>query len=754
MAFEDTTNFLGRDSFRWWIGQVTDPKKGKWGDSLEKQKAKDKKDTYSLRCRVRIVGYHDCADDLPDEDLPMAHVLLPPNTTTVGGAGQTLQYQGGEVVVGFFADGDDAQQPVVFGTLFKQPYIGDKLKNREFNFKKQTCFVPYTPPDAVQNSGKHRYNEEWKSGNGNGEGNAENGGIKRSFTDGESVKTFAHNQKEQFTKIKSDPIIPCEDNEIAKISNTIKDFTQKLQTLQQLNEQSTYIDPVFGGLVDIQNEVRTTTNKLHNSVTKLVRRGRSWVIQDTFSKLSNTFKDNVPKPFQAQAGQAAKSLSDVIFCNFEKIQDELLDYLSKSLENMIGQIVDIPICGVENFLGDMFGQINNILDNSLGSMFEQLNNIQGGGIALPSETFSKAIKFANIITNVLDCDNLNCAEPTTFSTQNGVSKNIADSFGNIIDAAGINSLLDPLIDEIDGAIEATPTRPNCQTNVLKCGPPRVDFIGSSGQGASGTAVVNALGNIIGVAINGTGFGYKTPPLLSFFDGCDKGSAAGGYPQMGRVSPLIYNQSDSDNGLIPDGLNIGDIQRDANGNPIYVADPNGSELGVIGAVITSSGEGYLPNTTETDIDGNVKELVPDPNANYDGASSFVTSLVDVVVANIGSSYQDGDTVTVSGGTIDDATGVDETDAVTTTGGIRPGEAEVELKVQNGNIIGASVVNGGFGFTDLPELTINSDTGFGARLRPVLGFTKVEDANQLADTDIPFDRNLPQTTVVTVIDCIHK
>ena len=44
----------------------------------------------------------------------------------------------------------------------------------------------------------------------------------------------------------------------------------------------------------------------------------------------------------------------------------------------------------------MFGQINNIIDTSLGSMFGQLNNIQGGGIALPSKTFSKAIKFANI----------------------------------------------------------------------------------------------------------------------------------------------------------------------------------------------------------------------------------------------------------------------------------------------------------------------------------------------------------------------
>jgi len=59
---------------------------------------------------------------------------------------------------------------------------------------------------------------------------------------------------------------------------------------------------------------------------------------------------------------------------------------------------------------------------------------------------------------------------------------------------------------------------------------------------------------------------------------------------------------------------------------------------------------------------------------------------------------------------------------------------------------NVVNGGFGFTDLPDLVINSDTGAGARLKPVLKFTKVDDAAQLAQTT--------QDAVVTVISCIEK
>jgi len=770
-----TTNFIGKDPMQWWIGQVTDPDKGEWGDLLEKKQADDGEDIYAFRCRVRIVGYHGSDSDLPDKDLPLAHVLLPPNTTTTGGCGATMQYQGGEVVVGFFFDGVDGQQPVIFGTLFKQPFISDKITSAQFNASNQTDFKPYTPPKVRQRSGKQRQAPSSPWGGG--------------FSPGELVKTIAHKQKEASTNITFDNFTACEDNEISKISNTIKDFTRKMQTLQQLNEQNSYVDPIFGGIVDAQTEIKLTTNRIHNSMTKLIRRGRSWVIQETLDKLSTTLKDKTPKPLQAPAGQATNALIDTVFCNFEKIQDQLLGYLGKSLENMIGEVLDVPVCGVENFMSDMFGQMNNILDTSLGSMFEQLNNIQGGGIALPSATFTKAIKFANIITNVLDCDRQNCPENTTYSTKNGVSKAIADEFKTITDKMGLKAIGNPLLDSINDAIPAVPSRPDCNTNVLKCGPPRVDFIGGSGQGASGSAIVNALGNIIGVAINGTGFGFREPPLVSFFDSCDKGYGAGGFAKMGRVSPVRYTESDRQSDLlalsqlantdgvnanqiqkiIPDGKQVGDIVFDNDKNsvkitnvglnvtgsnlPVYIADPNGTELGVVGVVMTAPGQEYLPNTTEEDLDGNIKEILPDPNANYDGAVSYVTTLDDVIVENTGFGYDDNDTASVEGGSV--AVAGDTLPGDATSESISNlGQAQVELQIQDGLVVGANVKQGGFGFTRLPEVVINSDTGVGAKLSPVLKFTKIDDASQLADTNIPFDRNLSQDVVVTVISCIEK
>ena len=428
-------------------------------------------------------------------------------------------------------------------------------------------------------------------------------------------------------------------------------------------------------------------------MTKLVRRGRSWVIQDTLEKLNTTLKDKVAKPLQAPTAEATNSLVNTMFCNFEKIQDGLLDYLFDSLENMLGQVLDVPICGIENFLSDMFGQINNILDTSLGDMFGQLNSISPG-IGLPSKTFSKAIKFANIITSALDCDAQNCPPNTTFSAKRGTSLSGADDFSNITSKMGISSLVDPFLETLDNAIPAVPSAPDCSTNILKCGPPRVDFIGGGGEGATGSAIVNVLGQVIGVSILGKGSGYSEPPLLSFFDSCENGYGAGGYVRL------------NDDGTVKD------------------------------VVMISGGQEYLPNTTETDFDGNVKEIIPDPNANYDGAVSYVTTLSDVVVQNTGFGYSDGDTITVSGGS-----------ATSTTGdGDGVGQAEVELNIQDGLIVGANIVNGGFGFTSIPNLTINSDTGALAKLKPVLQFTKVDDASQLAQ--------ISQDAVVTVISCIEK
>ena len=66
-----------------------------------------------FRCRVRVAGYHSAEKtEVPTADLPWAHPMYPLNSTRMFSAPQV-----GEWVVGFFLDGENAQQPVMMGVL-------------------------------------------------------------------------------------------------------------------------------------------------------------------------------------------------------------------------------------------------------------------------------------------------------------------------------------------------------------------------------------------------------------------------------------------------------------------------------------------------------------------------------------------------------------------------------------------------------------------------------------------------------------
>ena len=96
-------NFMGKDGFQWFVGVV-----------------EDRQDPKKLgRVRVRCLGYHsENISDLPTSQLPWAHPMNPITSATVSGVGQTpLGAVEGTWVIGFFQDADEAQQPIIIGTL-------------------------------------------------------------------------------------------------------------------------------------------------------------------------------------------------------------------------------------------------------------------------------------------------------------------------------------------------------------------------------------------------------------------------------------------------------------------------------------------------------------------------------------------------------------------------------------------------------------------------------------------------------------
>jgi hypothetical protein len=123
------SNFIGRDGFRWWIGQIAQT-----ASAPEQANGEG----WAFRYKVRILGYHpDNYSELSDEDLPWAGVMMP-TTAGSGGGGfaQSARINQGDIVVGFFLDGDDAQIPVIMGAFGKTQFTP--------SLEPSDPFVPFT----------------------------------------------------------------------------------------------------------------------------------------------------------------------------------------------------------------------------------------------------------------------------------------------------------------------------------------------------------------------------------------------------------------------------------------------------------------------------------------------------------------------------------------------------------------------------------------------------------------------------------
>ena len=110
--------FLG-SSFLWWVGQIADD--SVWRDNINSGNYEDVESVpgWGRRYKVRIIGLHDQGEvEIPSEKLPWANVMYP---ITAGGfqtnSGATPQLRQGNMVFGFFLDGQDQQVPVIMGVL-------------------------------------------------------------------------------------------------------------------------------------------------------------------------------------------------------------------------------------------------------------------------------------------------------------------------------------------------------------------------------------------------------------------------------------------------------------------------------------------------------------------------------------------------------------------------------------------------------------------------------------------------------------
>jgi len=126
--------FIGRDGFTWFVGVV-----------------EDRDDPVQLgRLRVRAFGFHtDDKSAIKTEDLPWAQVMNGVQSASVNGLGfSPTGIVEGSWVIGFFMDGERAQEPVVMGTL---PGIPSELSDPNVGFNDPTGTYPKGIDDSDVN---------------------------------------------------------------------------------------------------------------------------------------------------------------------------------------------------------------------------------------------------------------------------------------------------------------------------------------------------------------------------------------------------------------------------------------------------------------------------------------------------------------------------------------------------------------------------------------------------------------------------
>ena len=419
------TNFLGKDGFRWWIGQVA-PEAAQ-GDQINQIG-----NTWGCRLKVRIYGYHPAdVTELPDKSLPWAQVLL----SSQGGSGKanrsrSVRISPGDTVMGFFLDGDDAQLPVILGIFANTgPYYAS---DEEY----KSPFQPFTGYTS-----KIKPNNEFISKNEGGDNSNKSQKSPRFLT-----KEIVDDLKEQQEKGKAQLEQLVDSEEIKQVLDSgaiqtgLKNTAENAQPIiENLKKQFNTIDTqafkgigqeiILGSGVQaavantkstnkIKNTLKNTLSEVQNSIPKDKFKGLAEGASEIVSASKPMIKDMVNTTFDSlvpqlngglhklykdkfgevmsktgnlalakKAGQAAQlamvgpvgALQNLMPCAVKNITDKLTGDVANLLAEFVNNVDNFTDCIGDQFIGAIFNDIIKGINNELSDAIKGIANIFPSG---------------------------------------------------------------------------------------------------------------------------------------------------------------------------------------------------------------------------------------------------------------------------------------------------------------------------------------------------------------------------------------
>ena len=735
------SNYIGKDGFTWWIGQVA--QKNSWKDKSQFAKEKGSAgEVWAARCKVRVVGYHPFDGNiLADEDLPWAQIMLDPSFGSAqGGVGGTVNLKGGETCFGFFLDGDDAQQPVIIGLLYRSDGVNNLVSEELIAKEKSSGFKPFTghPGNAIpatQRSSRADKPIDPENPSAQTPPLSQKDLVNLAFNSNIGFTTSTLNTNEikfpqygdrlifessslwQVAKTADITLtIPngCQNNLIGQITQALQDFMAVTNGLDKYLH--TYIDPVLNEIADITNIIRNTArsitgvvkliiNNLRNTIFKCI----SWAFRKLVGKL--------PPPFQTISLEAMKKILDKIFCILDKLPASIFNSVQGLLDDLVDTTINAPLCAVEQWTAGILSNLMDGIENGLGTIMSGLDWLTEG-LGTVSSILNQANSLASQIFSFLECTGLACKTPSVWASKFGPSEKEADDWekavknvnvfkglakvGTAIDDSIRQSALyggDGSISNLfqDNSCSSKVTNPQTQDDLMPmsigskwkyCIPPAVRIIGD-GVGAKAVPIVGGNKKIFAIEVTNGGVGYT----------------------LGNTTVRVVDNSGYGSG--------------ATANPII-----GAGGAITSIYLTTTGDGYcggsligIGTTAGPGIGTTAGPGIGTTAGPRPGISSYISGCVEtLVVIAPGYGYTTGDRIT-------DGKNI-YTPIVSPSGSI--------VSVQ-------PLTNTVCGFTDTPPIIINTKTGVAAEIIPVMKFTPTYISGMGTTSMIGI-------AVTSVIDCI--
>jgi hypothetical protein len=429
--------------------------------------------------------------------------------------------------------------------------------------------------------------------------------------------------------------------------------------------------------------------------------------------------------FQGAMISPATKMFKGLECLSSKVHQAMGSVIDDLLAAMVKNMLNAPICATQQFIGALVNKIANAITNVVAPLLAPLQKILSpiGAIFDIKNKVMAGVDFMKKVGNLFKCE-LPKAQTSSFkySIDGLLKKDLTDSHDSLLNgsmnaAATTNSFLDGAADGLsnfektygkwsifgsqvdDGEHDSVFTGNNCYTgNKFACGPTHVDFFG--GDGGSGAKGSVILGNFLTKFDDGDIYGsFKKTAHIMGVNITDPGS--------GYTSPPLVSFGDNcDQGY--GGYGTANID----------TNPDSDTFGQVTSVtITSPGENY-PVDSGLTVDGKFPEAYVD----------------DLIIEDPGSNYREGDFIS------DD---------------IRP------VIDDNGRVTAIEIIEQ-IPYNALPDMTIRSETGYGAVIRPIMSIIKtdidpvteeiVENGAVRVDTSVRDIRGRRVKKAFKVVQCV--